>query len=677
MIDKNKMAFPEFLNDAFVEIEDHLIKIRKNILVLEEAFNKGKTNFTCINDLIISFHTLKGISGMLGIKETQSLAHEIENYLRALKNKEVKLRKESIDTFVQGVKLFEQIISANKSSQIENLEINITSLNNIIETITNLGKPIQEEEKFSSEKINLASKFPFINEESLEIINEGLSKGETLFEIHFHPTQELFNKGINVNTIKKTLSEIGNIIHAAPKRDELGDIYFEFLFMTSNPIEHLNSLSEMKLIINEVEELTNEKSEEKIEISTTQIESQESETSIQQINTSNFVRVELSKLDELMRMVGDLVISRARLDSNLKLYQREIPTHVNRILNEINLGIEKQLRDLREGIMRTRLVPIGEVFDKMQFVVRELIRESKKSIDLQITGKETEIDKYVVEKIFDPILHLVRNSVSHGIESPDERQNWGKSPTGKISLKAYTSGDSVIIEIEDDGKGINKAAVFKKAEELKLAYSVSQNENETLLNIICQPGFSTRTDADLVSGRGYGMAIVRNSIQELGGTIEFETKDNLGTKFIIHIPLTLAIVDALIVSINGQSFAIPQPTIHEVIELDETKMKKLENNQIIPYRDRILPIIYLSKLFHLNKETGKTKNVIVVGNEKNLVGLIVDKIKASREIVVQTFTDPFIHTLGISGATELGDGKAVLILDPNTIIKEVNNLVMN
>lgn len=677
MIDKNKIAFPEFLNDAFAEIDEHLIKIRKNILVLEESFNKGKTNFTSINDLIIGFHTLKGISGMLGIKETQSLAHEIENHLRALKNKEVTLTKESIDTFVKSVKLFEQIIAINKESKIENPEIDVASLNNILETISHLAKPVEALEKSSPEKFNLASKYPFLNDESIELMNEGLAKGESIFEIQFQPSQELFNKGINVNTVKKTLSEFGTIIHAIPNRDELGNIFFKFLFMTTKPIDSFNYFAEMSLIINKVEDFSSDISKGEIEQNTTRLESKENETPIRQINTSNFVRVELSKLDELMRMVGDLVISRARLDSNLKLYQREIPQQINRILNEINLGIEKQLRDLREGIMRTRMVPIGEVFDKMQFVVRELIQESKKSIDLQITGKETEIDKYVVEKIFDPILHLVRNSVSHGIETPEERKNAGKFPTGKISLKAYTSGDSVIIEIEDDGKGINKNAVFKKAEELKLPYPASQNENETLLNIISQPGFSTRTDADLISGRGYGMAIVRNSIQELGGTIELETDDNLGTKFIIHIPLTLAIVDALIVSINEQSFAIPQPTIHEVIELDESKMKKLENNQIIPYRDKILPVLYLSKLFHLNKETGKTKNVIVVGNEKNLVGLIVDKIKASREIVVQAFTDPFIHTLGISGATELGDGKAVLILDPNSLLKEVNNLVMN
>ena len=313
--------------------------------------------------------------------------------------------------------------------------------------------------------------------------------------------------------------------------------------------------------------------------------------------------------------------------------------------------------------MRVRLVPIREVFARMQFVVRDLTREYGKKVALALSGQETEIDKLVVERMLDPLLHLVRNAVSHGLEAPDERVAAGKSPEGRITLRAATTGETIVIEVEDDGRGIDAPRVFERASAAGLLGGEAANDDLSLLDVICAPGFSTRDEADRASGRGVGMAVVRTVVEELGGTLTLDTRLGQGTRFTIQLPLTLAIADALIVSAGGQTFAVPQVGVREVMQVEPGMSKALENNELIPYRDRVLPLVRLAAFFQLAERTEIAFNVLVIGSGLGAIGLAVDRVLGLREIVVRPLTDPLVRVPGITGATELGDGRVVLILD--------------
>jgi two-component system chemotaxis sensor kinase CheA len=381
------------------------------------------------------------------------------------------------------------------------------------------------------------------------------------------------------------------------------------------------------------------------------------------IAPASVVRVDLDRLDELMRIIGELVISRTRLDDQLAELKRVAPPAVWRSLQETTQGITRQLRDLRQSVMRVRMVQLGELFERMTFVVRDLARESGKKIIVQLSGGETEIDKFLVERMMDPLLHLVRNAVSHGIETVAEREKQGKRSEGTLSLSAMTAGERIVIKIADDGRGIDRDLVLRRAAARGLSAGNAQTDDKALLDLICTPGFSTRDEADRESGRGVGMDVVKNATEELGGRIALSTRVGEGTTFTIELPLTLAIAEALIVSVNGQRFAVPQSAVREVLEVASASTKVLENNEIISYRGGILPLVRLARVFEMEHQRGDNFHVLVFGDEENAVGLAVDRILGQREIVVRALKDPLAQSKGIAGATELGDQRVVLILD--------------
>jgi two-component system chemotaxis sensor kinase CheA len=325
--------------------------------------------------------------------------------------------------------------------------------------------------------------------------------------------------------------------------------------------------------------------------------------------------------------------------------------------------MSRQLRDLREGVMRVRMVQVGEIFERMRFVVRDLARESGKEIRLELLGQETEIDKFLVERMTDPLLHLVRNAVSHGLETVGERTAKGKPPEGKLTLRAATSGENVLIEIADDGRGVDAERVAARARERGLITGDVRLDEALLLKLICAPGFSTRDEADRASGRGVGMDVVCSTVEELGGTLTLATEKERGTRFRVELPLTLAIADAIIATVGGQRFAFPQTVVREVIEVEASSVKVLENNEIVPYRGGVLPLVRLARLFGLEETTGDSFHVFVIGGGASAVGLAVERAVGQREVVVRGLNDPLVKVAGVAGATDLGDGRVVLILD--------------
>lgn len=588
---------------------------------------------------------------MVGVQAAEQLAHSMESYLRVLREDEAILTPEGMDALFVGAKLLEQIIAARRE-QAPPPDIN--SVLARFEAITSAEVQVYPSSDSASSQPDARI--------------ETSSNGARPWRFEFRPAAALAERGVNVNTIRARLQEIGELIQATPSVTADGAIAFEFIVATEKDESVFALWPDDGIEYSRLDETSSAPAPVvPVDNDSTPLSSQVV-ADTRRAAPSNIVRVDISKLDALMRMVGEMVISRARLAENLRRNEAVIPASEWRDLQETNLALERQLKDLREGVIQARMIPIGEIFERMQFVVRDLTREEKKSIRLELTGRETEIDKFLVERMMDPLLHLVRNSVSHGIESVTDRTAQGKPPEGKIALKAYQAGEIICIEIEDDGRGINPEFVKRRAVDAGLIHPDEVVDSNRILDLICAPGFSTREEADRASGRGVGMAVVRDTVLELGGELMLETEIGRGSRFVIQLPLTLAIAEALIVLVGGQRFAIPLSAVHEVFELDKTSITILESNEILFYRGNVLPIMRLARFFKLPERTDSSVHAIMAGNRSNPVGIMVDRILGQQEIVVRAINDPLVKAPGISGATELGDGRIVLIVDVADLI---------
>ena len=625
--------FDQFLDDYYAECDEHLVLIRRALVTLEDEVDTGAVDRTLLDNLFRSFHTLKGISGMVGLSAAEQLAHDLESYLRELREGTVILRKPGFDALVDGVSLLENVINARRNDQ------PIPSIADMAERVQSLSAQQASRDTTSDTEGSSPSTSETPEHDSTV----------TRWQAEFTPTAELAERGVNVNSVRSRLQEIGQLLQAKPVIKGAGEIAFQFVVATDANKAALETLEADGLTFTRMLDEPAPRTRDSQPVAT--------------IAPASVVRVDLDRLDDLMRIIGELVISRTRLEDQLAELKRTTPAALWRTLQETSHGMGRQLRDLRESVMRVRMVQIGELFERMTFVVRDLTRESGKKILVQFTGGETEIDKFLVERMMDPLMHLVRNAVSHGIETVAEREAQGKRSEGLLSLSATTAGERIVINIADDGRGIDRNLVLARAKASGLSHETAEIDDAALLDLICTPGFSTRSQADRESGRGVGMDVVKKATEDLGGRISLKTKLGEGTTFTIELPLTLAIAEALIVSVNGQRFAVPQSAVREVLEVESASTKVLENNEIISYRGKALPLLRLARVFDMTHQRGASFHVLVIGDDTSAVGLAVDRIIGQREIVVRAIKDPLAQSKGIAGATELGDQRVVLILD--------------
>jgi two-component system, chemotaxis family, sensor kinase CheA len=641
--DPKKLPFADFIDDYFVECDEHLGIARQSLLALEASVDQPQVDRGRLEELFRSFHSVKGLSAMVGVVEAEKLAHQMESYLSALRAERIRLTTGGLETLIGGVLMLERVIGARREHRpppsVDALLAQFAALVRAdrgaalpLATPAAAGKPME------------------LDADKTRALAAALAHGKQVWRFTFVPAPELAARNVNVNAIRQRLQTIGDLIHAAPVVLPGTGIAFTFIVATQHPEAtfvpwRTDALTYAPYAAPPPEPVA------------------PSSATTSSLMPPNMVRVDLGRLDDLMRMVGELVISRARLAESLRRIESRVPGGEMRALHETNQAIERQLRDLREGVMRVRLVPVREIFARMQFVVRDLTREYGKKVSLTLSGQETEIDKLLVERMMDPLLHLVRNAVSHGLESAEERVRAGKSPEGSLMLRASTTGETIVIEVEDDGRGIDAAAVVERARGVGLVPADATSDSVVLLDILSAAGFSTRDEADRTSGRGVGMAVVRTVIEELGGSMSLETEPGVGTHFTIHLPLTLAIADALIVTVSGQTFAVPQVAVREVLQVEPANLRVLENNELIPYRAGVLPLVRLTAFFGHPEPPGGSFHTLVVGTGRNTVGLAVERVIGLREIVVRPLADVLLRVPGIAGVTELGDGRVVLILD--------------
>lgn len=645
--DLNAGLHGDLLDDFFSECDEHLTHIRQVLVLLEPSIGKAEADQGIVQDLFRDFHSLKGISAIVGLRAAEDLAHCTEDYFRELIRGQVTLSTEGLELLMTTAQRLEQIVSAFRAKQ---TPPDATGLLAAFQKIQGTS---------TAQSSKAASSNPVVSDPGgRSNIEEARARGLVLWKFTFVPSRELDQRGININSVRARLARIGEILQASPRVHGPGAVMFEFLVGVKETPADIASWEAEGLAAQLIE------SPSAPEAGSPQPRPKIGDADGHNpfIAPSHVVRVDLHRLDELMRIVGEMVIQRSRFEDEIGRSSRQRENLDVRALQEVNTGMARSLRELRDAIMRVRLVSVAEIFARMPFVVRDLARESPKKVRLRMEGQQTEIDKYLIEQLKDPLLHLVRNSFSHGVEMPEERKATGKPEQAMIFLAATASGDSVILTVGDDGRGIDLAAVRQRAARAGLELSETL-DNAELLRILCAPGFSTREDADRTSGRGVGMAVVFNKVKELGGTLTLEWEKNRGTRFIIRLPLTLAIAETLIVSASGQTCAVPQSLISEVLQVNEDQVRQVNGVEVIPYRSGVLPVFWLASLFRLPRPSLPRVCVLVLSSDRGSSGLMVDRIHGQKEVVVRAMRDPLIQVAGITGATELGDGRPVLILD--------------
>ncbi|MCU0411797.1 MAG: chemotaxis protein CheA [Bacteroidetes bacterium] len=380
------------------------------------------------------------------------------------------------------------------------------------------------------------------------------------------------------------------------------------------------------------------------------------------------IRVDVSRLDTLMNLVGELVLGRNRLSQiSHQMNEQYDNVPISRELLETNSHIDFITTELQMAVMKTRMVPIAKVFNKIPRLIRELSKEMKKDMDLEIFGEETELDKSLIEELNDPLVHLIRNAADHGVESPDERVAKGKPARGKVIVRADHEGNHIVISIQDDGKGMDPDKLKRKAIEKGLLTEAEAAEMavKDAYNLVFLPGFSMAQKVTNVSGRGVGMDVVRTNVQKLKGTIDIESEINVGSKFIIKLPLTLAIIQALLVEAGGEIYSIPLDSVVEVVRIQRSEVSTINKREVIRLRNMVLPLARIREVLggRTNGEDSEWIYVVVIGLAEKRLGIVVDSMLGQREVVIKSLGEYLGSVRGIAGSTILGDGRVIMIVD--------------
>ena len=644
--------FVQFIEDYFAECDEHLATARRVLVSIEDAPPGSVPDPALLRDMFRSLHTLKGLAGMVGDPCAERVAHALEGALRAAEQRGGVLPPAFVDALFAGVDTLDRCIVARRADG---------------------PSPDAEPVVAALARALPARATPAAGRDSTlanEAALDGERRGGIVHHFEFAPSATLAARGVGVDSIRARLRTLGTLLDAKPRMVE-GGVVFDFWVevppdAAPDPAWHADGL---RWTAAPVEPAAPEAARAAGAGAAPAPTAASGGGAPVPAAGAGVVRVDLARLDAVMHLVGDLVISRSRLDDILRQPAGADPGATRDALEETSAAMERQLRQLRGSVMRIRLVPVGEVFERLRFAARDAIRESGKRVALIFHGQATEIDKLVVDRMLEPLLHLVRNAVSHGVESPAERVARGKPAEGTLTLRAAAAGDRIVIDVEDDGAGIDLERVAERARARGLLGDAEPLSPDGLLDLLCAPGFSTRDEADMTSGRGVGMDVVRSTVRALAGELSLTTAPGRGTRFVIELPLTLMILDALLVDVGGQQMAVPQPALREILQVEASSIVPFENNDVVAYRGGVLPLVRLARLFGLAEGTGASAYLLVVGGESAPAGLLVDRLVGLREIVVHPVTDPLVAVPGVAGATELADGRVSLILDAAALLR--------
>ena len=699
------MDVSQYLEIFIDESEEHLQTLSDCIMVLE----KEPDNKDTINEVFRAAHSLKGMAGTMGFKRMQHLTHDMENVFQEVRSDRVKVTSGMIDLLFKCLDALEGYLDNIKSTSDEGTEDNeviIKELNDFIakadgeaeaenkevSEVKEATPAATQEEKEGQEKIELT-------EEEKKAIREAESNGQHIYAMTVRIQKDCLLKAARAFLVFKAVEDFGQILVYRPSSQDIEDEKFEldFSFFLASE-EETDKIVAAAKAVSEIEKVDAEEIhlEEYLKEAAAQEEQQAKEAATEQKEapaevpkaaekkapaavakkqtnakpvTGRTVRVDIEKLDALMNQVSELIIAK---NSLVSISSNESGEYQNQSFHEQIEYLERITTNLHESVMKVRMVPIESVVNKFPRMIRDLSRKLGKKMELYMTGEDTELDRTVVDQIGDPLQHLLRNSADHGLEDNATRVERGKPEVGSIFLKAFQEGNNVIIEVGDDGNGIDVAAVRDKAVErgvitAEQAENMSQKE---IINLLFLPSFSMAKKITDISGRGVGLDVVKSNIEALGGDVEVRTKLGEGTTFIVRLPLTLAIIQALMVEIRDEKYAIALGSIANIESIPVNEIKYVQAQEVIHLRGAVIPLIRLDQVLDMEEKQEEPENltVVIVKKGDSLAGLVVDNLIGQQEIVIKSLGKYITNNKIISGATILGDGEVALILDVNTLM---------
>lgn len=654
----------EFIAAYLVEAEEHLTVANAQLLAIESAQRDGDTNPRAVRETFRSLHTIKGLSAMVGIEPVVAIAHRMENFLRDSDRSGSALPQSAIDALLRGVRAIEQRVAALSRG-----DAAAAPSDELLAALDSLGlgtTPVARSPaaQLDLEPATLAKLAPF----EVDQLLRGIASGQRALRAEFSPSPERAAQGLNINSVRERMSKVADIVRVLPRAvpvspDAPGGLCFVLILLTRSSDEAivaavgLNSDSLHSIVraaavpepVPAVEVALDGADDGKLD----------------SLSRRGVVRVDVSRLDEAMEGLSSLIVTRFRLARSIaSLTESGVNT---RELIEIMKDNARQLRDLRAAIVRVRMVPVSELLERLPLLVRGLQRATHRSVRLEMEAGDAELDKSVAERVFPVLVHLVRNAVDHAIETPDERLRRNKPEEGQLRVSCSARSNTRLeLTVSDDGRGIDRAAVARKAGR------PPPSDDAGLLDLLCIPGLSTRDEVTTTSGRGMGMEIVKRTIvDELGGELEVHSQFGQGTTFTLRVPLTISIVDAFSFECGEQRFVVPVTMVDEIIEIDASEVVQVPANDdgspeldIISRRGVALPMIQLARVFKLRPELQKAGGkAIVVRRAGAPMAFAVDRMLGQQEVVIRPLNDVLVRAPGVSGATDLGDGRPTLVLD--------------
>lgn len=688
------MEVNQYLEMFIEESKEHLQACSEHLLELE----KNPDDLAIVGEIFRSAHTLKGMSATMGFEDLADLTHKMENVLDAIRNEKIHVSPEILDIVFESVDHLEEMVMdianggdgkrdvSSTVAQLKRIESGEEALPEVVATVAIPEVPsVLEYDSFEQ-----------------TVITQSAEQGFNAFEISVRLREDCLLKAARVFMVFEILEKDGDVIKSTPSVEKLEDEQFDQQFYVAFVTKESAEDMQKKLMkVSEVDEVSVAKINQE-QFSEKQYEANKevaatatatATTPVEVVDTpveapakpapakstpakadkshapvgNKTIRVNIERLDILMNLFEELVIDRGRLQS--------IATEVNH--GELNETVERMSRvmgDLQTIILTMRMVPVETVFNRFPKMIRQLSRDLNKKINLEIIGAETELDRTVIDEIGDPLVHLIRNSVDHGIENPTTRRAKGKPEEGTVVLRAYHSGNYVFIEIEDDGAGINREKVLAKAISKGVVtreQSLAMSDNQ-INELILASGFSTADVISDVSGRGVGLDVVKTTIESLGGNISIESTQDVGSIFSIQLPLTLSIISVMLVEIEKEIYAIPLSSIIETSIIRSSDIMNAHNQKVIDFRGKVVPLVFLEEIFEVPRkelQDDEFHSVVIVRKGEKLAGLVVDSFIGQQEIVLKSLGNYLTNIFAISGATILGNGKVALIVDCNALIK--------
>lgn len=683
------MDVNQYLEIFLDETKEHLENLNAQILKLEQEPEDVDT----INEIFRAAHSLKGMAGTMGYKRMQNLTHDMENVFSEIRSGNMKVNSNLIDTLFQCLDALEEYTNNIQETADEGTNDNQPLIAQLAEFLGNEGK-MQEapkaekkEEKAPAESGSDKKWLDIkLDDSERTVLSKAKEQGKNIYGLTIFIHENCLLKAARAFLVYKAVEEKAEIMVCNPPAQDIEDEKFELDFSLivisddslDNILAAARNVSEIEKVLGDNYEFEPVKEEEKAAVVQAQTTAKETTAVTQQAKggekkavskpvVNRTVRVDIEKLDVLMNLVSELIIAK---NSLVSASTAEGSSNVG--FNEQIEYLESVTTNLHESVMKVRMVPIESVVSKFPRMIRDLSKKLDKKMELYMSGEETELDRTVVDEIGDPLMHLLRNAADHGLESADVRAKLGKPEIGSIFLDAYQDGNNVIIEVRDDGAGIDVEEVKKTAIE-RGVITPEQGESmseKDIINLLFHAGFSTSKKISDVSGRGVGLDVVKSKIESLSGEVEVKSKMGEGSTWTIRLPLTLAIIQALMVIVGGEKYAISLGSIQTIEDISPSEIKYVQNKEVINLRGTVIPLIRLSKELDIESSKSPDENMVVVIVKKGekLAGLVIDELMGQQEIVIKSLGKYISKCKIISGATILGDGEVALILDANTLI---------